>query len=474
YLGGNSYDSGSGIFSDSMGNAYVTGGTSSTNFPTLNAIQATDPDPLTDDVFVSKINPAGSAFVYSTYLGGTGSETGRRIAIDCTGRSAYLTGTTFSSNFPVTPGAYNTSFDSPYEIFISKITEETIPQNVIDLSVTKTDAPDPVEEGQPLTYTVHVSNLCANTATGVTLTDILPAGVTFLSVDSDRGSCQEAGHIVSCDLGIMSSQDTATITIEVVPVVSGLIENTVTVAANEPETNYDNNIAIAETTVPLPDYTLTVTKDGTGGGTVASLVPLGGIICGNDCTETYPAGTLVTLQAIPGDGGNTGIEFEFAGWGGDPDCEDGVVLMDADKTCTAEFIDIADLQFDAFLMLKNESEKPVQIRFERGIPRFIDMRVPIPAALQDNPVSAALDFLIRYKNLLTDTTPREHPLKQYYLKRIVTDSLAAVGGGTPDPNGRGQHLFFGQHIDGIPVYAASLAIHMKGGKITGYNGNYLA
>ncbi len=220
----------------------------------------------------------------------------------------------------------------------------------------------------------------------------------------------------------------------------------------------------------IQTYTLTLNKSGSGSGVVQTGEP-GGIRCGLNCTsadKTYNGGTEVTLVA------GTDLPWIFTGWGGDPDCEDEIVTMDADKTCTAEFIDIADLQFDAFLMLKNESETPVQIRFERGIPRFIHMRVPIPAALQDDSVAAAFDFFIRYKELLTDTTPREHPLRQYYLKRIVTDSVAAVGGGTPDPNDIGQHLFFGQHIDGIPVYAASLALHMKNGKFTGYNGNYLA
>ncbi|GAB6068749.1 hypothetical protein JCM13664_20700 [Methylothermus subterraneus] len=79
-----------------------------------------------------------------------------------------------------------------------------------------------------------------------------------------------------------------------------------------------------------PTHTLTVTKAGTGNGTVTS--DDGGINCGSDCSEAYPQGTVVPLTASP-DPGST-----FAGWSGDADCSDGVVTLDADKTCTAEFI----------------------------------------------------------------------------------------------------------------------------------------
>jgi hypothetical protein len=79
----------------------------------------------------------------------------------------------------------------------------------------------------------------------------------------------------------------------------------------------------------LTYYTLTVTKEGTGSGKVISMLP--GINCGTDCSEDYRSGTLVILIATPDDGS------VFAGWSGDPDCSNGKVTMDADKTCTATF-----------------------------------------------------------------------------------------------------------------------------------------
>ncbi len=79
----------------------------------------------------------------------------------------------------------------------------------------------------------------------------------------------------------------------------------------------------------LKQYALKVTKTGTGSGTVTSDPT--GVICGADCTQNYPYGTPVTLT-VKVSAGST-----FGGWGGDPDCSDGVVTMSAAKTCTATF-----------------------------------------------------------------------------------------------------------------------------------------
>jgi hypothetical protein len=103
YLGGNAEDVGRGIAVDSLGNAYVTGNTRSPNFPVRNALYPNLKGSL-DDVFVTKLNAAGSALVYSTYLGSDGNDQGFGIATDST-RNAYVTGFTRSPNFPVKNGA---------------------------------------------------------------------------------------------------------------------------------------------------------------------------------------------------------------------------------------------------------------------------------------------------------------------------------------------------------------------------------
>jgi hypothetical protein len=99
YLGGSGEDRGFRIAADAAGNAYVTGDTDSLNFPTIKALQRTYGGGV--DAFVAKLNPAGTALVYSTYLGGSSLEGGTAIAVDAAG-SAYLTGFTGSPNFPTT------------------------------------------------------------------------------------------------------------------------------------------------------------------------------------------------------------------------------------------------------------------------------------------------------------------------------------------------------------------------------------
>jgi len=110
-----------GIAVDSVGGAYVTGSTSSADFPTVNAIQATNHGGT--DAFVAEINPLDSAFVYSTYLGGPTNDSGTSIALDST-RSAYIIGST-KSGFPKTPVAFQQKLATPNHGFVAKIAMQT-------------------------------------------------------------------------------------------------------------------------------------------------------------------------------------------------------------------------------------------------------------------------------------------------------------------------------------------------------------
>jgi len=117
YLGGSNGDSGNGIAVDSSGNAYVAGITYSTDFPTANAFQPANPQGQCSDgnsnypcgaAFVTKLNAAGTALVYSTYLGGSSPGSGdgaSAIAVDSSG-NAWVTGATTSTDFPVTANAF--------------------------------------------------------------------------------------------------------------------------------------------------------------------------------------------------------------------------------------------------------------------------------------------------------------------------------------------------------------------------------
>ncbi|HLB93023.1 MAG TPA: SBBP repeat-containing protein [Terriglobales bacterium] len=117
YLGGSAEDLGQGIATDSAGNAYVTGQTNSTNFPTINPLQVNNAGG--GDVFVAEINSAGSQLVYSTYLGGSNLDYGDAIAVDNTG-SAYVTGTTYSTNFP-TKNPFQPALAANWDAFVAKI-----------------------------------------------------------------------------------------------------------------------------------------------------------------------------------------------------------------------------------------------------------------------------------------------------------------------------------------------------------------
>jgi hypothetical protein len=122
YLGGSLSNVGAAIAVDAVGNAYVTGDTWSSNFPTTPG--AFQPHPIGDldgnKGFVTKLDPNGSALVYSTYLGGHASSWGAGIAVDAAG-DAYVVGSTQSPDFPTTAEARQPSFGGSYDAFVVKL-----------------------------------------------------------------------------------------------------------------------------------------------------------------------------------------------------------------------------------------------------------------------------------------------------------------------------------------------------------------
>jgi uncharacterized repeat protein (TIGR01451 family) len=171
------------------------------------------------DVFEVHVDPAGGANVaWTKDLGG------RRIYFACqdSGASAF-------AGAPNLNGCYGGA----------------------DISVTKTDSPDPVHVGQNLTYTITVTNGGPATATGVTLSDTLPKNAGFGSVTASQGTCtiKPEKRLVTCSLGSIAGGTKATVTIVVKPSSKGTITNTATASGGQADPNAGNNSATAVTTV---------------------------------------------------------------------------------------------------------------------------------------------------------------------------------------------------------------------------------
>jgi uncharacterized repeat protein (TIGR01451 family) len=128
--------------------------------------------------------------------------------------------------------------------------ENTAVTGIADLSITNSDSPDPVAAGQTLTYTLTATNNGPNDAPSVTVTDNLPAGVTYQSANASQGSCSQASGTVTCNLGAIASSSSATITITVVPPVAGTISNTANVSGSQSvDQTSANDSATATTSV---------------------------------------------------------------------------------------------------------------------------------------------------------------------------------------------------------------------------------
>jgi hypothetical protein len=118
-LGGTANDFGIDVAVDRRGNAYVTGQTISSDFPTTAAPVERAHGGIAD-AFVAKLDPSGSKLVYATYLGGSGAEAGLSIAVDDAGR-AYVSGGTASPDFPTTPGAFDRTDHANEDVWVAKL-----------------------------------------------------------------------------------------------------------------------------------------------------------------------------------------------------------------------------------------------------------------------------------------------------------------------------------------------------------------
>ena len=355
YLGGSGDDRATGVAINSSGEAYVTGFTSSTNFPTVTPLQISNGGGF--DAFLTKLNAGGSVLLYSTYLGGSANESNTTavtstnpIVLDSS-NNAYLTGFTSSPNFP-TASALQASSAGGQDVFIAKIADTTpaadfslsispatrtvspngstsytvtaTPQggftgtislaasgfstdttasfspaaivitdasaksttltlNTVaatppgtygvtvdatsgnlqhstsaqlivsgsasaNLTISKTASPNPATALASLTYRLIVINNGPSPANNVTVTDMLPGGVNFVSAVPTQGTCSGT-TTVTCNAGLVNNGGSVIVNITVVPQSPGQLSNTASVSATEPDTDNTNNASTIQTTV---------------------------------------------------------------------------------------------------------------------------------------------------------------------------------------------------------------------------------
>src|SRR5215469_8745543 len=191
YLGGSSADVGLGIAVDGQGNAYVTGRTSSSDFPSTTGVfqHAYSGTGALGDAFVTKVADTGSSFVFSTFLGGSGQDTGAAITLDPHG-NVYVTGSTGSRDFPVTPGAFKSTCSANCD------TVDT------DAFVTKLNP-----SGSALIYSTYLGGTYADSGAAISVDSLgiaYVAGMTkssdFPAVNAIQGTCSgSSGTLFECN-----------------------------------------------------------------------------------------------------------------------------------------------------------------------------------------------------------------------------------------------------------------------------------
>jgi hypothetical protein len=176
YLGGCRLNSGNGIAVDGKGNAYITGQATAGNFPQANPLKK-GCDTIQGDAFLTKINPAGTAFVYSTCLGGSSYDNGLGVAVDSAG-NAYVTGYSSSSDFP-TLDPLQPAIGGGLDVFLSKI------YPLAGTTTTLSSSPNPSISGQAVTFTAVVSSGAGTPPNGETVTFM--KGTTVLGTGTLSG-----------------------------------------------------------------------------------------------------------------------------------------------------------------------------------------------------------------------------------------------------------------------------------------------
>jgi hypothetical protein len=244
FIGGSGTDVGQSIVVDASGNAYITGSTTSANYPTTSdAYDRTYNGEHDTDAFITKLNDGGSALSYSTFIGGSSYDYGYSIAFD-NSYNVYLTGSTSSSNYPTTSGAYDQSYNgSNNDVFVTKLLIQPTP----DITIIPASADyGSVNVGSYLDKTFVIRN----DGTGdlnVTATTVPDAFATEFSIQSGGGAYT------------LAPAATHDMVVRYHPTTAGLKHASVNISSNDPDEN-PFQIILTGTGVAVPNLAVNPTS----------------------------------------------------------------------------------------------------------------------------------------------------------------------------------------------------------------------
>ena len=267
--------------------------------------------------------------------------------------------------------------------------EATIILSATDLVVTKSGPAARGVVGDRLIYRIGITNRGPSHATGVVLTDTMPAGVRIESMDASQGGCVVVGDNVVCELGYLLRGDDTTVTIAIITTEAGAISNTARAVANELDSNESNNAATFDVVVsPAADLALTLSGS-------PDPVPVGGeLVFTLKVTNAGPsAATGVVLE----DDLPEGVEFISAS----PMCEEtgGTVVCEIGSLATGSVVDITIVVIPASAGRLNNTAR---VAGNEGDPNATDDVATAQGVALCPPYSTPppLDFIYRLTRLL--------------------------------------------------------------------------
>jgi hypothetical protein len=292
YIGGSGWNESYGIAIDGSGNAYITGYTLSTNYDiTPGAFQTSNAG--NRDVFVTKLNSTGTGLIYSTYIGGSGDDYGYAIAIDGSG-NAYITGQTNSTDYDITPGAFQTSNAGNLDVFVTKLSLCASPSqpgpisgnNNVCAGTTQTYSVAPVSGASSYTWTLPSGWTGSSTTNSINATVGANSGNITVTANNACGSSSATTLAV-----VVNSSSPAQ--------PSAITGNTI-VCQNSTETYSVNPVSGATS------YTWTLPSGWTGNSTTNSITATVGanggnisVTADNGCGSSPSQTINVTVNPIP-------------------------------------------------------------------------------------------------------------------------------------------------------------------------------